>query len=180
MDETIKIPSLDALPVIGIENDLQTVIQARQKLKASFIMVGQILAAPSGVPAELKIKLTNARFHLTTALSAIDTYLYLGHPPTDQAGEVTNLMTCIKNHIQELRAARPAWNNWLKTENPPEAPAPLPPQSAIDPVAAAQAIDKATQPKSALESMSKPTPLRTYLTIGGLALAALVVWKIAD
>lgn len=170
-----KIPSLDALPLPGIEDDLQTTVQVRQKLQASFTMVGQILAAPSGLTPELRVKLNAVKFHLTTALSAVDDFLTMGNPPTTPAGDVTNLSLCIKNHVVAVRDAKPAWDSWLKTEQPPEAPAPLVKVGAIDPFAT-----PAAQPKSALESVSAPTPLRTYLTIGGVAVGLLVLWKVLD
>lgn len=179
MAVTQKIPSLDALPVQGVSDDLQTAIQARQKLNASFTMVGQILAAPSGLPAELRNKMTAVRFHITTALSAIDSFLYMGNASTSKAGDVPNLRLAISNHVAAIRDAKPAWDNWLKTEKPPEAPAPIPKAGAIDPAAAAAALDQA-KPKSALESVSSPTPLRTYLAIGGVALGVLLLMKIAD
>jgi len=172
-----KIPSLDALPVQGVEDDLQTVIQARQKLNASFVMVEQICAAPSGLPAELRIKMNSIRFHIATGLSAIDSFLYMGYPSTSSAGEVPNLRESISNHIEAIRQARPAWNAWLATEKPPEAPDPLPVASALDPIAD---VVMQTLPSSALKTTSEPTPLRTYLTIGGVALGALVLWKLLD
>lgn len=172
------IPSLDALPVQGVDDDLQTVTQARAKLKASFTMVGQILAAPSGLPAELRSLMNVVKFHITTALSAIDSFLYMGNPPTSPAGDVPNWREAVKNHITAIRQARPAWNNWLLTVKPPEAPPPLPKESAIDPAAAAAAIDAAAKAPSAFEEMSKPTPLRTYLVIGGVAVGALLLLKL--
>jgi len=178
MAEIGKIPSLDALPVQGVISDLQTVIQARQRLKASFIMVCTIQAAPSGLPAELKNRMGTIRFHITTALSAIDDFLYMGKSTTAKAGEVPNLMLSIQSHVEAIRAARPAWDAWLKTESPPEAPAPLPKVSSIDPAAAWAGAT--VKPASALESMSSPTPLRTYLAIGGVALGALLLMKLVD
>ena len=173
-----KIPSLDALPLPGIEDDLQTAIQARQKLKASFNMIDQILAAPSGVPSDLRLQLTSVKHHITTALSAIDSFFFLGNPPETPAGSVTNLMLCIKNHVAAIRQAKPAWDNWLLVEKPPEAPEPLPKQGAIDPAAAAAAVT--VQPTSVLESMSAPTPLSTYLTIGGVAIGLIFLWKVME
>jgi len=178
MAEVVQIPSLDALPLPGVDDDLQTVTQARAKLKASFTMVGQILAAPSGVPAELRNRLNSVKFHITTGLSAIDSFLYLGNPPTSQVGDVPNWREAVKNSIREIHQAKPAWDNWLRVENPPEAPPPLPKQSALDPIAAAAAIDEATRAPSAMESLSQPTPLRTYLVIGGVALGALLLLKL--
>jgi len=172
---TTKIPSLDALPITGVDDDLQTVIQARQKLNASFVMVSQILNAPSGVPSELRAKLNTVIFHLTTALSAIDSYLYAGRPASDMAGEVPNLMDAIKSHVQALRQAKPAWDNWLKTAKPPEAPAPL----VANATSIVPAIETLVQPKTALK-LTEPTPLTTYLTIGGLAVGAFILWKILD
>lgn len=171
-----KIPSLDALPVVGIDDDLQTVVGARQKLNASFIMINQILDAPSGIPAELKSKLNTVLFHITTGLSAIDSYLYMGNASSDTAGEVPNLMACIKSHGVALRLAKPAWDNWLNTVKPPEAPAPL--------VVSANSIDTTppaalVTPKTALE-LTEPTPLMTYLAIGGIALGAFILWKVLD
>jgi hypothetical protein len=174
----MAIPSLNALPVVDVDDDLQTVVQARAKLKASFTMVGQILAAPSGVPSELRARLNNIKFHITTALSAIDSFLYLGNPPTSLVGDVPNWRESVDNHIREIRQARPAWDNWLLTAKPKEAPAPLPKQSALDPVAAAGVINEGTKAPSSLEEMSKPTPLRTYLVIGGVALGALMLLKL--
>lgn len=171
-----KIPSLDALPVVGIDDDLQTVIQARQKLNASFIMVGQMLDAPSGVPAELRAKLNAVRFHITTGLSAIDNYLYMGHDGSDTAGEVPNLTQCIQAHIEALRQAKPAWDNWLSTAKPPEAPAPLVANAnSIEP----GSIEALMTPESALD-LTAPTPLTTYLAIGGIAIGAFILWKVLD
>lgn len=174
-----QIPSLDALPLQGVDDDLQTVIQARAKLQASFTMVGQILAAPSGLPAELRNRLNSVKFHITTGLSAIDTFLYMGNPSTSSAGDVPNWREAVKNHIVEIHQAKPSWDNWLKTENPPEAPPPLPKQSALDPFAAEAVVDEAIKATAALESVSEPTPLRTYLVIGGIALGVLVLLKLA-
>jgi hypothetical protein len=173
MAAVTKIPSLDALPVQGVDDDLQSVISARKKLKATYTMVGQILTAPSGVPSELKTKLNNIQFHVKTALSAIDSFLYMGNLSTTPAGDVPNLRTAIQNHITAIRQAKPAWNNWLKTEKPKEAPAPLPKVSAIKPGAGVP-----VQKQSALETVSKPTPLKTYLVIGGIAVGAIVLLKL--
>lgn len=178
MAVTTQIPSLDALPVVGIQDDLQSVVQVRQKLQATFTMIGQMLAAPSGVPSQLKIQLNNVKFHVTTALSAIDSFLYMGNASTSQAGEVPNLRDAISNHVDAIRAARPAWDNWIKTAQPPEAPPPIPKVGAIDPVAVAKTIDEQTKAPSALETVSEPTPLRTYLAIGGVAVGALLLLKI--
>jgi hypothetical protein len=49
--------------------------------------------------------------------------------------------------------------------------------SALDPIAD---VVMQTLPSSALKTTSEPTPLRTYLTIGGVALGALVLWKLLD
>jgi hypothetical protein len=180
MAAVVKIPSLDALPLPGVDDDLQSVVEARAKLQASFTMVGQILAAPSGVPAELRNQLNNVKFHITTGLSAIDNYLYMGNPSTSAVGDVPNWREAIKGHIAAIRQAKPAWDNWLTVEKPPEAPLPLLKESALDPAAATAAIDKAanTSGSSALESMSSPTPLRTYLVIGGIAVGAIMLMKI--
>lgn len=171
-----KIPSLDAMPVVGIDDDLQTVVAARQKLNASFIMINQMLDAPSGVPAELRAKLNAVRFHITTGLSAIDSYLYTGHDASDSAGEVPNLMLCIQQHADALRQAKPAWDNWLKTAKPPEAPAPLVANaSSIDPTS----LESLVTPEAALD-LAAPTPLMTYLAIGGIAVGAFILWKVLD
>jgi len=178
MDVTAKIPSLDALPVIGIEDDLQTAVQARAKLKATYIMVAQILAAPSGLTPMLKMTLNSVLFHVKVALSTIDKYLGEGHPSNDQVGGVPNLMAAIKLHIGMIRQAKPLWDAWLKTEEPPEAPAPLPKAGAIDPFKAAAVVASATPKASAFEGMSKPTPLKTYLTIGAVAAGVLILMKL--
>lgn len=172
---TVAIPSFDALPVVGIDDDMQTVIQMRQKLTASFMMLGQILNAPSGVSADLKLKLNSVLFHLTSGLSYIDDYLHSGYSSDDMAGEVPNLMDSIKSHIDALRLAKPSWDNWLKTAKPPEAPAPL--------VSNGNSIEASGAPavtSGDAIGFTAPTPLSTYLAIGGIAVGAFILWKILD
>lgn len=171
-----KIPSLDLLPLQSIDDDLQTVRTARQRLNASYTILGQILAAPSGLSPILKTLLNNARFYFTTALSLIDSHLYLGKSDLDAAGTVKDLMSTIKNSSQAVREAKPEWDIWLKTVNPPEAPAPLPKMGALSPFAAAASFESPPS-KSSLDSLSAPTPMATYLVIGGLAAAFLLLWN---
>jgi hypothetical protein len=177
---TDKIPSLDALPLKGIDDDLRSVQSTRAMLKATMVMVGQILTAPSGLPPMLKLHLNNVKYHITAALSLIDSHLYTGGSTLEPAGKIDGLTEAIDNQIASIRLAKPEWNNWLKTMKPKEAPKPIPKASALDPTAAKKKKSEESalnSEESALSSISKPTSLKTYLIIGGLGLGFYLLWK---
>jgi len=176
MAEIGKIPSLDALPVQGVISDLQTVIQAR----------------PAEGQLHHGVYDPGCAVWPSSRAEEPD-----GHDPVSHHdGPVSHRRLPLHGEVDDREGRRGAQPDavhpvarrgdprrqtgdaWLKTESPPEAPAPLPKVSSIDPAAAWAGAT--VKPASALESMSSPTPLRTYLAIGGVALGALLLMKLVD
>jgi hypothetical protein len=178
-----QIPSLDLLPVQGIDNSMQTLKSAREKLKTTLLILNSIINSPQGLPADLRLVVNNVRFHVVSGLQLIEDYLFQGNLITDNVLKVKGLHESILNHISELRKAKPVWNQFIATERgdvqaaSEMLPGLVPQTSAIDPYAQVKAQQSA---ESAMESLTKPTPLKTYLTIGGIALGVLLLWKIAS
>jgi hypothetical protein len=176
-----QIPSLDLLPVQGIENPMQTLKSAREKLKATLLILNSIINSPQGLPADLRISMNNVRFHVVSGLQLIEDYLFQGNLITDNVLKVKGLHESLLNHITALKKAKPSWNQFIAAERgdiqatSEMLPGLVPQTSAIDPYAQVKAKQSA---ESAMESMTKPTPLRTYLAIGGIALGVLVLWKV--
>jgi hypothetical protein len=168
------IPSLDILPVPDILNPMLTVRTARMKLQTSADVLGQILAAPSGVPIMLKRKLDDALFHTRSGLSFIDTRIGEGYNWTDTVSQVKGLEEAIQNHANAVRQAKPLWKQWVASGEAEETPPGVPEgEGAIPPNGNGK-----KENGGLVDKFSRPTPLSTYIGLGIVGLSGILVWRL--